>query len=290
MYWRCRFNTCKFVLCGACPPQLGPAVGCFWPSVDCSIRPYGSRRVACLACQRVSCRSHITNPVFGAARDKRAVELAFLRLALWGPGIRRHSFVVVAHRYNIGSFLACSAVGGRTAHPLPAVGQLCLRTLLFRVATQPTISGLITVRLWSLHPKYLDAKGLVALWREALLAKAVLRGETRGYINHPQLERFREHPRPRSAINAYLAAIQDEATARGYKFNRAKVGPVRAVRNISVTSGQLAYEWRHLQNKLADRSPAVHSLWAKVATPACHPLFRCKPGGVASWERVPGGT
>jgi carboxyl-terminal processing protease len=29
------------------------------------------------------------------------------------------------------------------------------------------------MRLWSLHPKYLDAQGLVALWREALLAKAV---------------------------------------------------------------------------------------------------------------------
>ncbi|HEU5178767.1 MAG TPA: pyrimidine dimer DNA glycosylase/endonuclease V, partial [Burkholderiales bacterium] len=32
------------------------------------------------------------------------------------------------------------------------------------------------MRLWSLHPKYLDARGLVALWREALLAQAVLRG------------------------------------------------------------------------------------------------------------------
>jgi hypothetical protein len=146
------------------------------------------------------------------------------------------------------------------------------------------------VRLWSLHPKYLDAKGLVALWRETLLAKAVLRGETRGYIHHPQMERFREHPCPRSAINAYLAAIQDEATARGYNFNRGKVGPVRAVRKLSVTSGQLAYEWSHLQNKLAVRSPAVHSQWSKVAAPACHPLFRCKLGGVASWERVSGGT
>lgn len=148
----------------------------------------------------------------------------------------------------------------------------------------------MTVRLWSLHPKYLDAKGLVALWREALLAKAVLRGETRGYITHPQLERFREHPHPRSAINAYLAVIQEEATARGYNFNRAKVGPVRAVRNISVTSGQLAYEWRHLQSKLAVRSPVVHAQWIKVATPDCHPLLRCKKGGVASWERVSGST
>ena len=71
------------------------------------------------------------------------------------------------------------------------------------------------MRLWSLHPRYLDPQGLVALWREALLAKAVLRGETRGYTRHPQLERFSEHPQPRLAINAYLAAIHDEATRRG---------------------------------------------------------------------------
>lgn len=37
------------------------------------------------------------------------------------------------------------------------------------------------MRLWSIHPKYLDAKGLVALWREALLAQKVLKGETTGW-------------------------------------------------------------------------------------------------------------
>lgn len=142
------------------------------------------------------------------------------------------------------------------------------------------------MRLWSLHPKYLDSKGLVALWREALLAKAVLRGETHGYTHHPQLERFREHSHPRSAINSYLAAIQIEAAGRGYNFNRSKVGPVREIQLIQVSSGQLAYEWRHLQSKLLVRSPAVHAQWSVVATPACHPLFRCKQGPVASWERA----
>lgn len=146
------------------------------------------------------------------------------------------------------------------------------------------------MRLWSLHPRYLDAKGLAALWREALLAKAVLRGETHGYTHHPQLERFREHACPRFAINAYLAAIQVEATSRGYDFNRAKVGPVRAVPRIEVGSGQLAYEWQHLQGKLLARSPAVHAQWHAVVTPACHPLFRCKSGPVASWERTSSAT
>ena len=106
------------------------------------------------------------------------------------------------------------------------------------------------MRLWSLHPRYLDTKGLVALWREALLAQAVLRGRTRGYKHHPQLERFRAHASPRLAINAYLAAVHEEATARGYSFARRKVGQVRRVARIDVTRGQLDYEWRHLRRKL----------------------------------------
>lgn len=144
------------------------------------------------------------------------------------------------------------------------------------------------MRLWSLHPQYLDPQGLVALWREALLAKAVLRGETRGYLHHPQLERFKAQAQPRLAINAYLAAVHDEAVRRGYSFDRSKVGPVRAVRPIPVSSGQLAHEWRHLQQKLVARSPAVLDLWRGVSTPACHPLFRSRPGAVASWERISG--
>ena len=68
------------------------------------------------------------------------------------------------------------------------------------------------MRLWSLHPRYLDRAGLVALWREALLAQAVLRGATRGYRRHPQLVRFRSHPDPEGAIAAYLEGICREAS------------------------------------------------------------------------------
>lgn len=142
------------------------------------------------------------------------------------------------------------------------------------------------MRLWSLHPGYLDPQGLVALWREALLAKAVLCGVTRGYREHPQLERFKAHPHPRLAIDSYLVAVHEEATRRGYRFDRSKVGPVREVQWIPVSSGQLAYEWRHLQRKLAVRSPEVLAQWARVVTPTCHPLFRRRPGPVASWERA----
>jgi Pyrimidine dimer DNA glycosylase len=144
------------------------------------------------------------------------------------------------------------------------------------------------MRLWSLHPRYLDAKGLVAVWREGLLARAVLRGETRGYRHHPQLERFRAHPSPRLAIDAYLLAIHAEAVVRGYSFDRRKLGPRRKVKSMAVTRGQLEYEWAHLMRKLALRSPALFEKFENVKRPAVHELFRSRPGPVAVWER-PGG-
>jgi hypothetical protein len=146
------------------------------------------------------------------------------------------------------------------------------------------------MRLWTIHPKYLDPQGLVALWREALLARAVLRGQTRGYRNHPQLDRFRAHDAPRSAINAYLAAIRDEATARGYAFDKCKVGPLRSVDSISTATGQISYEWRHLMAKLAVRNRPLRRHWRTINVPLCHPLFTAVPGLIEPWERARRGS
>jgi hypothetical protein len=146
------------------------------------------------------------------------------------------------------------------------------------------------MRLWTIHPKYLDPQGLVALWREALLARAVLRGKTRGYRHHPQLERFREHALPRYAINAYLSAIHAEASARGYDFDKGKIGPLRAVHSISTTTGQVLYEWQHLLGKLSIRSRVICRKWRTVAVPSCHPLFTPEPGLIEPWERTGLGT
>jgi len=88
------------------------------------------------------------------------------------------------------------------------------------------------MRLWTLHPRYLDAAGLVAVWREGLLARAVLRGETRGYRGHPQLERFRACRRPLAALDTYLAGICAEACRRGYRFDRTKLGRARTRRAL----------------------------------------------------------
>jgi hypothetical protein len=142
------------------------------------------------------------------------------------------------------------------------------------------------VRIWSLHPKHLDRAALVACWRETLLAQAVLAGRTRGYRNHPQLERFREQPDPLAAVGAYLVGIADEADARGYRFDRSRVlSPSAPTASIAVTDGQLAREWAHLGAKLQARSPADADRW-RAAEPAPHPLFHVVAGDIASWERA----
>ncbi len=142
------------------------------------------------------------------------------------------------------------------------------------------------MRLWSLHPRYLDAKGLVALWREGLLAQAVLAGLTRGYRNHPQLERFRETSDPTASIAAYLHHVADEATNRTYNFDRAKL-PARLDRvTMTVSDEQLAFEWQHLRSKLRERDPARLDQYAGVTLAEPHPIFVVIKGPIAPWERL----
>jgi hypothetical protein len=141
------------------------------------------------------------------------------------------------------------------------------------------------MRLWTVHPRYLDAKGLVAAWREALLAQKVLLGATRGYRNHPQLERFRAESDPVATIAAFLTSLADEGLARGYSFDRAKIAAAAAYASIEETDGQLAFEWEHLLGKLAARAPELHAKWKSVERPDPHPLFTIVRGDVRSWER-----
>lgn len=146
------------------------------------------------------------------------------------------------------------------------------------------------MRLWSVHPQYLDRAGLLALWRESLLARAVLAGGTRGYRHHPQLERFRACADPNDAIAHYLGGVLAEASARGYAFDATKVPAVVApVHPIPVTTGQLEFEWAHLMAKLARRSPECHARWQGVRVPRCHPLFAVREGPVAAWEKAAAG-
>jgi len=142
------------------------------------------------------------------------------------------------------------------------------------------------MRLWTLHPEHLDARGLVALWREALLAQKVLRGETRGYKHHPQLLRFTQTRNPPAALAAYLKAVHAEAGRRGYRFDGTKIGAARSRQKIRETRGQLLYEWLHLKRKLKQRDPKRHREIAAVKMPVPHPLFKIVPGPVREWEKV----
>ncbi|MBN1544697.1 hypothetical protein JW898_04500 [Candidatus Woesearchaeota archaeon] len=141
------------------------------------------------------------------------------------------------------------------------------------------------MRLWSIHPKYLDPKGLVACWREALLAKKVLKGKTRGYTNHPQLIRFRQSKNPGGAINSYLQGIYTESCRRGYCFDRCKIGRQGRLR-LSVTTGQIEHEFRHLMAKLKEREPARYTALRSTKKIELHPLFFAKKGFKELWERI----
>jgi hypothetical protein len=142
------------------------------------------------------------------------------------------------------------------------------------------------MRLWTLHPAYLDARGLVALWRESLLAQKVLRGATKGYRHHPQLRRFIQLEDPPAALAAYLAEIHSEAERRGYRFDASKIGRTRFRGRIAETRGQMLYEWLHLKRKLKRRDPRHHRDLLAVKTPAPHPLFRIIAGKVRAWEKT----
>jgi hypothetical protein len=141
------------------------------------------------------------------------------------------------------------------------------------------------MRLWSLHPSLLDPRGLVALWREALLAQKVIQGKTTGYRRHPQLQRFRQCGMPMDAIATYLWAVHDDAVRRGYRFAASRIAGDRHLLTIPVTTGQLRFEWSHLKAKVRQRDPARFRALLGSRNIAAHPLFAVVAGAIEPWER-----
>lgn len=141
------------------------------------------------------------------------------------------------------------------------------------------------VRIWSLHPEQLDRQGLLACWRETLLAQAVLLGRTKGYTRHPQLERFRALTDPVGAVGRYLAVLAEDAEARGYRFDASRIERVDDGARLTVTQGQLTFEWGHLLAKLRVRTPALAASLEEREGPRAHPMVDVVPGPVAAWER-----
>lgn len=141
------------------------------------------------------------------------------------------------------------------------------------------------MRIWSLHPKYIDTKGLVALWRETLLAKNVLQGNTKGYKNHPQLIRFKKSENPIKSINYYLQIVWEEAKNRHYNFDINKFDIEKDIKKIPVTKGQIEYEKLHLMRKLLKREIERYEMFNKKVLDI-HPLFILNDGDIENWEIV----
>jgi hypothetical protein len=143
------------------------------------------------------------------------------------------------------------------------------------------------MRIWSVHPKYLDAKGLVALWREALLARNVLEGKTIGYKHHPQLTRFKQAKRPLDAINQYLSEIYSESVRRNYNFDKLKVNWSFRKNKLPVTTGQVKFEVAHLLIKLKRRDLKKYKELNSGSTFEVNPLFVQVDGDTEVWEILP---
>lgn len=142
------------------------------------------------------------------------------------------------------------------------------------------------MRIWSLHPKYLDSKGLVALWRETLLAKHVLEGKTKGYKNHPQLNRFKKAKYPLDLINQYLSEVYNEALKRNYNFDKQKINWTFKKSKVPVTTGQVNYEAEHLLHKLEIRDYDKYKELKLISKFDNHPIFKLVEGEIEEWEII----
>lgn len=143
------------------------------------------------------------------------------------------------------------------------------------------------MRLWSLNPKYLDRQGLIALWREGLLAKNVLEGKTKGYKNHPQLERFKKTNDPIKYINFYLGVVRKEAAGRSYNFSADKIEEIKTLEEkITISEGQITYEFEHLARKLEKRDPKRREELRKIDKAELHEMFISMPGEIEEWEKI----
>ena len=129
------------------------------------------------------------------------------------------------------------------------------------------------MRLWSLHPKYLDTKGLTAVWREGLLAKAIIEGKTSAYEKHPQMIRFRKAENEEALINQYLSCVLKEANKRKFNFDKSKIKNIKTDEKIKVTKGQVLYEFVHLKKKLEYRDPDRYKELEKIKFPELNPIF-----------------
>jgi len=145
------------------------------------------------------------------------------------------------------------------------------------------------MRIWTIHPQYLDPKGLGGAWREALGAQKSLyylsKGIKIGYSNHSQLIRFKQHQNPMQMLCNYMHTLVDEAERRGYSYNRSLIQLPQDSQILAETNGQLEYEWQWLAKKLKMRDPQRY-VALKAIKPSCNPVFKIVAGPIQPWEKI----
>lgn len=145
------------------------------------------------------------------------------------------------------------------------------------------------MRIWSLHPKYLDKKELIDSWNDGLRTIGILTRNHQGSIFRPELSRFRSQSEPIIAVEKYLLSIANEAKRRGYMVDIRKLPsiPVVVSHKIPVSSGQIEYEWRQLMHVLAGRSPGFLRRIEYSPSHDINPIFYKRPGhDIETWEKL----
>ena len=87
-------------------------------------------------------------------------------------------------------------------------------------------------------------------------------------------------------IDRYLSEVWTEAGKRGYAFDRGKIGRRISKERMTVTRGQLQYEFDHLKKKLRKRDRKKFAAVKDLPLPKPHPLFRVVRGEIAEWEKI----
>lgn len=128
--------------------------------------------------------------------------------------------------------------------------------------------------LWSVHPQYLDKHGLMALWREGLLAQKALCASAAVSQSNPQLRRFKNNDNPLRAIGTYLSFVAAEGARQGYNLNHEKIlYPNFDQEVIPVDASQIAFEAERLKNKLRIRDKLKFKQLSSSRDIAANPIF-----------------
>lgn len=130
------------------------------------------------------------------------------------------------------------------------------------------------MRLWSIHPKYLDKHALIALWREGLLAQKALSGKGLVDEANVQLVRFKKSANPVRAIGSYLSFVASEGAKQGCKLNHERIlQPNFEAKFMTTDVAQMELEVEQLKARMKTRNKDKFKLLTDVHKFEANPVF-----------------